>query len=238
MLADEGERGRPAGALSVGIHQPGEWLSALVGFIGGALAGWRDDPAREAATGETKLTAQLCSRLNSLSRHAPGWDFIQFKREEPDEADGRRAIDLAVAPSGAIIWIEGREYTEYRTLLPIECKRLPTPAAADRDEREYLISRFSSTGGIQRFKAGHHGGSHSRAAMIGYVQVNDIPHWKQQLDSWVDAIVGDTVENWSVTDKLALLGHDAAQRLAFLRSHHQRLAGLSPIQIDHLWIEM
>ncbi|CAH0498473.1 hypothetical protein [Novosphingobium sp. CECT 9465] len=74
--------------------------------------------------------------------------------------------------------------------------------------------------------------------MIGYVQVNDIPHWKQQLDSWVDAIVGDTVENWSVTDKLALLGHDAAQRLAFLRSHHQRLAGLSPIQIDHLWIEM
>ncbi|CAH0498832.1 Eco57I restriction-modification methylase domain-containing protein [Novosphingobium sp. CECT 9465] len=238
VLADEGERGRPAGALSVGIHQPGEWLSALVGFIGGALAGWRDDPAREAATGETKLTAQLCSRLNSLSRHAPGWDFIQFKREEPDEADGRRAIDLAVAPSGAIIWIEGREYTEYRTLLPIECKRLPTPAAADRDEREYLISRFSSTGGIQRFKAGHHGGSHRRAAMIGYVQVNDIPHWKQQLDSWVDAIVGDTVENWSVTDKLALLGHDAAQRLAFLRSHHQRLAGLSPIQIDHLWIEM
>src|SRR5690606_26604196 len=105
--------------------------------------------------------AQLCARLNSACRHS-NWDFLQFKREEPDEEDAQRAIDLAVAPRGATLWLEGRQYTEYRTLLPIECKRLPTPAGPKRDEREYLYSRHSSTGGVQRFKAGHHGSIHDR----------------------------------------------------------------------------
>ncbi|KLE35972.1 hypothetical protein [Aurantiacibacter luteus] len=238
MLADDGESVARAGSLGTGIHFPGEWLGALVTFIGGVLPDWRDDPFREAATGETKLTAQLCARLNSASRHAPGWDFLQFRREEPDEADGRRAIDLAVAPSGEVIWIRGREYTEYRTLLPIECKRLPTPSASDRDEREYLISRFSSTGGVQRFKAGHHGASHEQAAMIGYVQTHDIGHWQAEIASWIDGIVKDATENWSAADKLAMIVHDGKRRMAALRSRHNRRADLNPIQIDHLWIEM
>ena len=238
MLADEGEGSGQAGALRSGIHQPAEWLSALVDFIGDALPGWRDDPAREITAGETKLTAQLCARLNSASRHAPGWDFLQFRREEPDEADGRRAIDLAVAPSGEVIWIEGREYTEYRTLRPIECKRLPTPSSSVRDEREYLISRFSSTGGVQRFKAGHHGAGHERVAMIGYIQAYDITHWHSELDIWIDGIVKDSTENWSEADKLTMVTHDATQRVAGLRSQHLRRADLGPVQIDHLWIEM
>ena len=182
VLADQREGLAHAGALDSGIHLPGEWLSSLVIFIGGQLPGWRDDPARPAQTGETSLTAQLCSRLNSACRHARGWDFLQFKREEPDEADARRSIDLVVAPSGSVIWIEGREYSEYRALLPIECKRLPTPSGSDRDEREYLYSRFTSSGGVQRFKAGHHAASHARAAMIGYVQDRDIGFWRAQLD--------------------------------------------------------
>lgn len=211
---------------------------SLVKFIAAALPAWRDDPAREAATGETKLTAQLCARLNSLSRHTPGWDFLQFRREEPDEANGRRAIDLVPAPSGKVIWIEGREYNEYQTLLPIECKRLPTPEGSNRDEREYLISRFSTTGGVQRFKAGHHGAAHGRAAMIGYVQQNDVAYWRNKLDAWIDGIVVETIKGWSAADKLALVAHNPAQRLAALKSNHPRQAGLDPILIDHLWIEM
>ena len=238
MLADEGDGGSQTGVLRNGIHRPGEWLNALVGFIASVLPGWRDDPVREPANGETILTAQLCARLNSASRHAPGWDFLQFRREEPDDSDGRRAIDLAVAPSGAVIWIEGREYTEYRTLLPIECKRLPTPTGTDRDEREYLISKFSSTGGVQRFKAGHHGASHAHAAMIGYVQAEDVAHWQHKLDAWIDGIVADATETWSTADKLAMVAHDAGLRMATLRSDHPRRTGLMPIRIDHLWIEM
>src|SRR3546814_6367648 len=156
-------------------HLPGECFLSLVGFIGSFLPGLRDYPIRPAHAGETGLTAQLCARLTSASRHTPGCDFLQFKREEPDDTDGRRSIDLAVAPSGSVIWIEGRQYTEYQTLLPIECKRLPTPTGTDRDEREYLYSRFSTTGGVQRFKAGPHAASHARAAQIGYLPGRDLP---------------------------------------------------------------
>jgi hypothetical protein len=237
VLADEGGDLTRAGALDGGIHLPGEWLTSLVVFIGTVLPGWRDDPVRPSQVGETGLTAQLCARLNSASRHS-GWDFLQFRREEPDETNARRSIDLAVAPSGSLIWIAGREYSEYRTLLPIECKRMPTPTGTDRDEREYLFSRFSSAGGVQRFKAGHHGAAHLRAAMIGYIQDRDIPFWRAQLDAWIDGIVEDAVSGWSAADKFELRTHDAVARVASLRTNHLRLSGLAPIQIDHLWIEM
>lgn len=238
VLADDGERQTQAGSLDSGVHLPGEWLSSLLDFIGSVLPGWRDDPVRPAQIGETGLTAQFCSQLTSASRHAPGWDFLQFKREEPDETDRRRSIDLAVAPNGSVIWIEGREYTEYQTLLPIECKRLPTPTGTRRDEREYLYSRFSTTGGIQRFKAGHHAASHVRAAMIGYVQNRNIPGWAAQLDEWIAGLEGDAIEGWSAADKLAVVNHDTVTRTASLLSNHARRTGLARIRIDHLWIEM
>lgn len=238
VLADDGDGRAQTGSLDSGIHLPDEWLSSLVGFIGSVLPGWRDDQARPAQTGETGLTAQLCSRLTSASRHAPGWDFLQFRREEPDENDCRRSIDLVVAPSGSVIWIEGRQYTEYQTLLPIECKRLPTPNGTDRDEREYLYSRFNTTGGVQRFKAGHHAANQARAAMIGYVQARDIPTWAVQIDEWIDGLDGDAVEGWSIADKFAIVEHDTATRMASLRSDHARRNGLKGIRIDHIWIEM
>jgi len=238
MLADEGDRRASAGALDSMVHLPGEWLASLIGFIGQVLPGWRDDPRRPRQTGEDALTSQLCARLSSASRNSPGWDFLQFRREEPDEADGRRAIDLAVAPRGSIIWIKGREYTEYQTLLPVECKRLPTPPSASRDEREYLHSRFSSTGGIQRFKAGHHGASHSRGAMIAYVQDRDIVAWSVQLEEWINDLEADDIEGWSAADKLSMMYHDQSGRVAHLTSLHQRRSGLDGIWLDHLWVEM
>lgn len=238
MLAEENGHAGYSGSLNAAVHQPGEWLSSLIGFIASALPEWRDDPARALETAEDPLTTQLCGRLNSLTRHTKGWDILQFRREEPDDGDRARTVDLVAAPSGAVIWIEGRQYTEYQFLLPIECKRLPTPRGAKRDEREYLISRFSSTGGIQRFKAGHHGSEHRRAAMIGYVQDKDVAHWHSQLDSWVDGIVGEPVADWSLSDKLALVNHDKAKRVAALESNHVRRTGLDTIRIDHLWIEM
>lgn len=238
VLADGDEASVQTGRLGDDVHLPGEWLSSLVGFIAVTLPGWRDDPKRPTKAGETGLTAQLCARLNSVSRRSTGWDFLQFRREEPDDVCAGRSIDLVVAPSGALIWIAGREYCEYRALLPIECKRLPTPAGKDRDEREYVFSRFSSIGGIQRFKAGHHAAEYARAAMIGYIQDRNIPFWLTQVEAWIDGLVAATVKGWSVDDKLQLSAHYTANRVASLQSRHQRDSGLDPILLDHLWIEM
>lgn len=237
VLAD-GDVGAAAGALDPNLHLPSEWIDQLINFIGAVLPGWRDDPARPAQQNETGLTAQLCARLASLARLTPGWDFLQFRREEPDESDARRSIDIAVAPAGTVIWIGGRAYSEYATLLPIECKRLPTPAGTNRDEREYLYSAASSTGGIQRFKAGHHGAEHSRAAMIGYLQQGDIQRWAAQVDSWIDELSAQGVEGWSVADKIGLEQHDAAERSAFLQSTHRRRKGLADLRLDHMWVEI
>ena len=238
MLADEGEGRIQAGALDSAVHLPTEWLSSLVRFIAEVLPGWRDDPSRPAQTGEDALTSQLCAKLSSVSRHRAGWDMLQFRREEPDEADPRRSIDLAVAPRGSIIWISGRAYSEYQTLLPIECKRLPTPIGPKRDEREYLYNRFSTTGGVHRFKAGHHGAFHPRGAMIAYIQNGRIAQWTAQLDNWVDELSASVTEGWSAADKLTMAGHDPVARVAMLKSVHGRLPDLGPVDLDHLWIEM
>lgn len=238
MLADEDKHFWHAGGLRSDLHLHGEWLSSLIAFIAAALPGWRDDPRRPAETGETILTAQLCAHLNGLTRRTRGWDYLQFKREEPDETHAVRSIDMAVAPSSAVLWIEGREYTEYQTLLPIECKRLPTPPGHKRDEREYLYNRFNTTGGVQRFKAGHHAAVHARAAMIGYVQSENVKFWKLQLDQWVEDLVSKAIVGWSVGDKLKIDKHDAVRRILSLRSEHIRMNGLPPINLDHMWIEM
>lgn len=236
LLADDVERRLQAGTLSEGVHLPGEWIDSLFRFIRNTLPGWRDDPLRPLQSAETSLTAQLCARLTSAARHAAGWDFIQFRREEPDENDTRRSIDLIVAPSGTLIWVDGRRYTEYETLIPIECKRLPTPSGSDRDEREYLYSRFKTTGGVQRFKAGHHASRHQRAGMIAYVQARSISEWTAQVDTWVDELEATPVEGWTSMDKLSLMEHNQALRIGTLHSRHSR-RGLDDIEVDHIWIE-
>ncbi|MGF7176661.1 hypothetical protein [Azospirillum doebereinerae] len=239
MLADEGNTTAHLGTLTDDLLLPKEWISSLIAFIAGALPAWRDDPRRAEETAENQLTKQLCGRLNSLCRHTPGWNFLQFRREEPDESDGRRAIDLVASPAGTIIWISGRSYDDFQYLLPIECKRLPTPEGKDRDPREYVITGSSSTGGIQRFKAGHHGDQHERAAMIGYVQANDVTHWHKTVGTWIDDLATNSVTGWSVADKLTLASHDKTTRVATLASTHDRTKGItSNIQIDHLWVEM
>ena len=237
MLADGGGRHAVAGTLDGDLLLGSEWHVAFLEFIAGLLPGWRDHPDRPQADAETALTAQLCARISSALRHGR-WDFLQVRREEPDEASAARAIDIAVAPAGSRILVEGRTYTEYNTLLPMECKRLPTPKGHERDEREYLYSQYKTTGGVQRFKAGHHASRHSRAAMIGYVQQCDIVHWAQQTDGWIDRLAAAKEPGWRMSDKLALAHHDTANRVAQFRSTHQRDKGLADIELDHLWIEM
>lgn len=237
MLADSVGRPEVAGTLDDDLLLGSEWHRAFLDFVAGLLPTWRDDPSRPLADGETKLTAQLCARISSALRHSP-WDFLQVRREEPDEMSAARSIDFAVAPAGLRILVEGRTYTEYNTLLPIECKRLPTPKGHERDEREYLFSRYKTTGGVQRFKAGHHASLHSKAVMIGYIQKHNITHWASQTDQWISQLEAEKQPGWRASDKLALEQHDTMNRLGWLRSRHKRDEGLTDIALDHLWIEM
>jgi hypothetical protein len=237
MLADTPDTSAQFGNLSRDVQQPATFRHELFDFIAAELPRWRDRPDRPAATAETNLTSQLCGHLNGASRHSPGFDILQFRVEEQDEQQAGRKIDLIAAPCGASICVEGRRHTEFDSLMPIECKRLPTPKGTDRDEREYVISRHSSTGGIQRFKDGNHASAHTFAAMIGYLQEETTAVWETRVSGWINGLAG-VEPGWTAKDLLSADRNDAALRLAVFHSSHERQKGLSEIELRHLWLEM
>ncbi|WP_411780916.1 hypothetical protein [Bradyrhizobium sp. UFLA01-814] len=238
MLANFPDPSLQIGALAKDLHLPHTFLSELLALIGNELPKWRDRPDRKKETSETVLSSQLCAHLNSVTRFAPGWDFLQFRPEEPDEQYKGRKIDIVPAPSGVNIWVDGRRYSDFDPLLPIECKRLPTPAGTDRDEREYVFSKFTSTGGIQRFKAGHHGGNHVLGGMIGYIQKDSGEDWQSRVAGWIDGLIAAKEAGWAATDHLITHAIDKDKRLIFLRSAHKRQKSLPDILLHHLWIHM
>lgn len=235
MLADEMADG-PSGTLTPTLHHPSAWLETLIDFIYAQLAAWRDDTFRPFATAETRLTAQLCQFLNSASR-AAGLDSVVFQAEVPDPMTAGRTLDLVPGPCGCVIWIDGRRHSLYDPILPIECKRLPTPAGADREQREYLHTQERTTGGVQRFKSGVHGSGHAVGVMIGYVQQPSLTGWLARINRWVRVLTRAGIDGWSHGDALRRGSHDRRRRTARHRSTNAR-AGASPITLHHLWIDM
>lgn len=236
MLADSISDSACFGAFGKDVQKPNTYLLQLLDFIKGQLPIWRDRLDRKHETSETHLTSQLCAHLNSASRHAPGWDSVQFRTEEPDEQKKGRKIDLIPAPSGESFLIQGRRYSDFDTLLPIECKRLPTPAGVDRDAREYLISQFSTTGGVHRFKEGLHGADHTQGAMIAYVQNKTSKHWLEQISLWIDNLIASGQNGWSAKDHLKI--NSQTNGVMELNSKHTRSNGRKPIDLRHFWIKM
>jgi hypothetical protein len=237
MLADSPDTSAQLGTLGSDVQKPATFRHELIDFIVEELPRWRDRADRPSAIAETNLTSQLCGHLNGVSRRSLGFDILQFRVEEQDEQQQGRKIDLVASPCGASICVEGRRHTEFDSLLPIECKRLPTPKSSDRDEREYVISRHSSTGGIQRFKDGNHASHHTFAAVIGYVQEETTAQWDTRVAGWINDLAG-VEPGWTTKDLLHLDQHDAVLRLAVFRSLHERQKGLSAIELRHLWLEM
>lgn len=236
MLANSQDAPIQSGSLSRDVQLPSESRYEILEFIASELPNWRDDPQRPHRTSETALTENLCDYLTGAARMSPGWDILQFRTEVADEEHKGRKIDLAPKPCGATLWIEGICYSQYQSLMPIECKRLPTPRESDRDEREYVFNRHASTGGIQRFKAGHHGKAHTLGAMIGYVQEGTAAEWRNQVSAWISDLANSGAPGWSANDALELINDDSSLRLAQLRSSHKRAQNLADIELRHLWV--
>jgi hypothetical protein len=238
MLADNPDYGPASGTLGRELQKPLTFLHEVIAFIAGELPRWRDRPDRPAETAERRLTDQLCGHLSSACRRSAGFDTLQFRVEVPDEQERSRAIDLAPAPCGVAIVVGGRKYVDFEALLPIECKRLPTPRENNRDEREYVISQNSTTGGIQRFKFGYHGAAHYLGAMIAYVQAETITFWHERTSDWIRGLAEANVPGWAKDDLLQLDETDPARRIALLGSRHNRGTGRRHIELRHLWVEM
>lgn len=236
MLADR-PTSTALGQLGSGVLSEGRSRAAILDFILDQLPRWRDRPDRPARTGETALTSQLCAHLNSATRKTPGWDCLQFRVEEADETLASRKIDLVAAAAGDALIVQGRSYSDFETILPIECKRLPIPAGGDRDEREYVVTRVGVGGGIQRYKEGKHGAAHVRAAIIAYVQEHDFDHWFTLIGNWIRDLHIAGSPGWSPADTLLIQKQDDTTGIAVHESVHNR-TNLPEIYLRHLWVKM
>jgi hypothetical protein len=74
--------------------------------------------------------------------------------------------------------------------------------------------------------------------MIGYIQAEDVSTWVARIDRWIRALVRAGSADWRTDDRLQLNRHDPGLKLAVLSSQHGRGAGLEPISLSHLWIEI
>lgn len=226
-----------SGRLGDDVHLRSTAKIALLDFIANELPRWRDHPERPEELAEDRLTDHLCDYLNSAAYHSTAWDHIQFRTETGDEAQANRTIDLAAKPRTALI-IEGRRHSIFDTLVPIECKRLPTPSGSKRDEREYVFNKYRSTGGIQRFKEGHHASNHNLAAMIAYVQMETCKFWERKVSNWIGDLRRSGEVGWTAADFLHVTRIDNVQKTVALQSRHGRRNGLTEIELRHFWIQM
>lgn len=234
MLADDVSLGA-VGAFDEHLHEPATFLHRLLDFTAKQLPLWRDDPKRKKVKSETALTSQLCRFLNGASRKS-SLDHIDFQTEVPDAVKGNRTLDLAPAPSRCTIWIEGRQYTYYDVLIPIECKRLPTPKSKKRERREYLHTSVKKGGGVQRFREGLHGADHDIGAMIGYVQDKTASKWFNILNRWIAVFERIQIESWSNGEQLHSKQDFPVEKTLTATSNHPRKG--TPIELRHLLIEM
>ncbi|HVM60270.1 MAG TPA: hypothetical protein VMV72_05320 [Verrucomicrobiae bacterium] len=227
-----------SGRLDSDIHLPSTAKLELLDFVAQELPRWRDHPRRPVEHAETSLTEHLCDHLNSATYNSTVWDHVQFRTETGDEMRGGRKIDLTVKPRGAAVIIEGRRHSQFDSLFPIECKRLPTPKGKGRDEREYVITEPGTTGGIQRFKFGYHGSAHKFGAMIAYVQEQTFSHWLSKVNGWIRDLAAEPESVWSDADTLQRISDDPVVRLGSLQSRHHRAGDLGECELRHLWIQM
>lgn len=226
------------GSFDKAIHLAATSKISIVDFIAQELAHWRDFSDRPDESAEPKLTASLCEFLNSAAYLSAEWNHISFRTETPDEAAPSRTIDLSVKPLACEIIIGNKRHTIFQALFPIECKRLPTPKGNNRDAREYVVTDKSTTGGIQRFKLGHHGAEHEFAAMIGYVQTESFSYWLKKINGWIGDLAVNAGKPWSRKDTIKKIGEDASNRWCLMSSDHERARGLENISLRHLWVDM
>ncbi len=238
MIANENPSTPGVGIPDASFLEVDAFHNAIVSFIERELPVWRDRSDRPLVTDEPRLNETLCDHLDWAARHS--FDSIRFCHE-PYQSPGR-AADLAVKPGKRII-VEAVEYSVFEQLLPIECKRLPTPKDNRRSDCEYVHGMPGHrTGAIERFKHALHGPLNKRALIIAFVQSESCNHWLSVINERINKLAIDGVDEklWSPQEQLSA---DDSSRDSFykMKSNHRRIQSRSPhsfVEIEHLWLQM
>ena len=240
MIADEPRPTPAIGNPDSKVLDAGAFHREMIAFIERELPVWRNCPGRPSATDEPSLNQSLCLHFDRASRRQC-FDSIRFL-QEPLQRSGRRA-DIAVMPLDTIV-VEGRTYCDFEQLLPIECKRLPTPPDKRRSDLEYVHGLPGHrTGGIERFKHGSHGHENQQALMVAYVQAESFAHWLAVINArLVQLATNGTDEGiWNPSELLSSATSAMGVVVQRLNSRHRRLRPpccSDRVEMEHLWLLM
>ena len=240
MIADEPRPTPAVGVPDSTVLDADAFHREIVAFIQRELPVWRDRPTRLPLTDEPNLNQTLCLHLNSASRRQC-FDAVQFL-QEPLQSSARRG-DIGVMPLGTIL-VEGKTYDDFEQLLPIECKRLPTPPDKRRGDLEYVIGLAGHrTGAIERFKHGLHGPANRRAVIIAYVQAESFSHWLTIINARLALLSENNTDDglWRPAEVLSIPVPTEGTDIQKLTSRHRRVVPPSfsdVVDMEHLWLRM
>ena len=240
MIADESPQNPAIGTPDSEVLDAGAFHEKIVAFIEQELPVWRGRPELSQVTDEPKLNQSLCLHLDKASRRQ-GFDSIRFL-QEPLQTSGRNA-DIGVVPMDNIM-VEGICYHDFEQLLPVECKRLPTPPDSRRSDLEYVHGVLGHrTGGIERFKHGLHGPTNHHALIIAYVQAKCFAHWLTAINARLAKLATEEVDGgiWNPAEPLSHGTSTHSVDTQRFKSCHRRLkppCSSSKIEVEHIWLRM
>jgi hypothetical protein len=177
----------------------------------------------------------LNSRLSRFITNAADQEIFFAERESmEDETQGSSpATDIGIFLKVDDIGVDPPIITVF------EGKRLTTSLAHKR-RQEYVIGHDENgkhipCGGIERFKLAIHGGKHSHAGMVGYLQDGKPDIWREKINSWISDLRSQPFEPaWS--EREHLMPQITVGRVSECSSVVNRVG--SELHLIHLWINL
>lgn len=238
MIADNHRPQPTAGSLAEHLHDEGLFCRSIVDFIERELPDWKAHEDFPVTRNEPAYNEFLVNYLNVAARSR--LDLIQFCHE-PGQRGGRRA-DASATPIQRIL-VEDKRRRLGEVILPIECKRIPTPK--QRNEIEYVIGDGQGnkrSGAIQRFKHGDHGHRNRYGLLIGYVEQQGYAHWHQAINQRLLELSETNFDEslWKGPEQLHTESRQNSKvhRLSSKHRRKQPPANSGEINLFHLWIQL
>nr|WP_321409088.1 hypothetical protein [uncultured Carboxylicivirga sp.] len=234
MLADDSQN-NSSGKLTNGIEIDSS-IKSVVEFVEIYFSEFAEKVKGKIDASEKSLTDKLCKYLN---RNASSYPFyFQHENVENPESGNSPQTDIGTLSISEHLIVGDRCYGEFDSFFSMEAKRLPTPG--QNREKEYVIGHNKPCGGIERFKKQIHGRNLRFAAIIGYIQQENVNHWFLKINEWISELIVTSPDDWIKSEKLVLKSIED-KRVSKSMSKHLLLASNeedSFINLFHFWINL
>ncbi|MCT4601344.1 MAG: hypothetical protein N4A59_00395 [Marinifilum sp.] len=234
MLADLPQN-NSSGKLTEGIEIDSS-IRSVIEFIEIHFADFSTKVKGEISASEKSLTDKLCKHLNRKASAFPF--YFQHENVENHASGNSPQTDIGTLSDSEQLIVGDRCYNEFDSFFSMEAKRLPTPG--QNREKEYVIGHEKPCGGIERFKKGIHGNNLRFAAIIGYIQKEDVNHWFLKINEWIGELITASPNEWKENDKLIVKEEDNEGLSKFISSNLRITEDEDNKIIDlfHFWINL